>query len=100
MDYRKQFLELRKRYIEKRFGALNPEQRSAVLTCGGAALVLAGAGSGKTTVIINRIMCMLLFGTAYESDFICFEPDEEDVRQLKTCVEGDGIPDERLSQML
>ncbi|MBQ4094242.1 MAG: UvrD-helicase domain-containing protein [Oscillospiraceae bacterium] len=100
MDNYSEFLALRKKYIEKRFSALNPQQRKAALSSSGAALVLAGAGSGKTTVIVNRILCLLEFGCAYDSDEICYAPTAEDVEVLQVCLDGYAQPDERLRDML
>jgi len=67
---REQFLELRKRRIENEYKHLNDMQRKAVLAGEGPLLLLAGAGSGKTTVLINRIANLIRFGTGGESDFI------------------------------
>lgn len=61
------YLNLRDRYIESRFLALNDAQRVAALHTQGPELILAGAGSGKTTVLINRIINLLKFGTAYKN---------------------------------
>ena len=64
------FIALRQKALERRFSHLNPMQREAVFQVYGPILILAGAGSGKTTVVINRIAGMVKFGDAYNSAYI------------------------------
>ena len=100
-DIRNDFLALRRKYIEHRFSGLNDQQRTAALCCSGAVLILAGAGSGKTTVIVNRIMSLLQYGDAYESDEVYPEPTEEDIGELNALLGGkQAIPSERMTLML
>lgn len=63
-------LQLRKRIIEKDFSRMNDMQFKAVTTVKGPLLILAGAGSGKTTVIVNRIINLIKYGNSYNSDKI------------------------------
>ncbi len=83
-----EFLTLRRQIIEKEFGRMNDKQLEAVLSTEGPLLVLAGAGSGKTTVLVNRVANLLQFGCASNSDEIRFEPTEQDLRLMRACVDG------------
>ena len=63
------YAAVRRAVIEQRFSSLNDKQREAVFSTEGPLLILAGAGSGKTTVLINRIINILRFGEGLESEF-------------------------------
>ena len=74
------YLNANKALFQKYYGErLNPEQCRAVLTAKGPLLILAGAGSGKTTVLVNRICHIIKYGTAYESEYSPSHVTEDDV---------------------
>ena len=77
------FLKARKRHIAAQFSNLNTMQQEAVLTTEGPLLLLAGAGSGKTTVLINRIANIMRFGRGSDSNEIPDTVTEEDVLFLE-----------------
>lgn len=86
---RSQICELRDKIILKEFWRMNDMQLKAVLSVDGPLLILAGAGSGKTTVLVNRIANIMKFGKAYKSDKIYAQVDENTLSLMEKYYEGD-----------
>jgi len=85
-QYMNRFIAARRRYIASQFAGLNDMQLEATMTTEGPLLLLAGAGSGKTTVLINRIANLIRFGCGSDPA-VNDVPDtvtEEDVEFLES----------------
>ena len=91
-----EFVSLRRRLIEREFSRMNDMQRRAVFHTDGALLILAGAGSGKTTVLVNRIANMIRYGKAYASGEVPAALTAEDCDRLRECLASGRAPDEGL----
>ena len=96
----REFTAAKRRAMEKYFSNLNDMQREAVFTVNGPLLILAGAGSGKTTVLVNRVANMIYFGNAYfdETRFAGVSP--ADVQFLNDYAEGRESDSERLKSIV
>lgn len=90
----RQFCAARRAIIEQDYRSLNPEQRKGVMATEGPLLLLAGAGSGKTTVLIQRIANLLQYGCASDSEEVPDWVTEEDAAFLEAyCAAPDADED-------
>ena len=84
IDFRERYIAARRAVIARDLKRLNPMQRKAAMTTEGPLLLLAGAGSGKTTVLIQRVYNLLTYGRGSDSDFVPEWATEEDLTFLET----------------
>ena len=80
------YLSVKRRLFDKAFSELNERQREAVFSVNNPLLILAGAGSGKTTVLVRRIAFIIRYGNAYFSDYVPYGTDENKVAELERAM--------------
>lgn len=95
-----QICELRNDIIKKEFSRMNQMQLKAVLSVNGPLLILAGAGSGKTTVLVNRIANLIKFGSAFNSEIIEGRVNENTYSLLNSYYNGDNSVYEQIKNVL
>ena len=97
MDYN----TLKRNALTSFFSRTNEMQRKAVFQVKGAVLIIAGAGSGKTTVLCNRIANMMRFGNAYlDNEVRDITPEEEQFLEAFPSMEKSPENAERLAQIV
>ena len=94
------FVTARRHYILSQYQNLNDMQKEAVATTEGPLLLLAGAGSGKTTVLINRIANLIKYGRGSDSNEVPDTVTEDDVLFLESLQEPVSELDKRRADYL
>ena len=92
-DFKQRYIAARRRVIAGDLRRLNDAQRQAAMTTEGPLLLLAGAGSGKTTVLIQRVYNLLTYGRGSDSDFVPESAAEEDLAFLESFPEHPSPPE-------
>lgn len=96
-----QYNNLKKQLIKNEFKHLNSAQLKAALTSKGALLILAGAGSGKTTTVISRIAYLLKYGNAYENSIsLPAGVDENFITYMQSYADSGVAPDEYITDII
>ncbi|MCI8497281.1 MAG: UvrD-helicase domain-containing protein [Clostridiales bacterium] len=100
MSLQTEFSAVKRALLEKEFARMNDRQREAVFRVEGPLLILAGAGSGKTTVLVNRIANIIKYGNAYHSDTVPEEVSGMDVQAMQAALESGAPLTEDLVEMM
>ncbi len=87
-----EFLTLRRKIIENEFSKMNDMQKKAIFNVNGPVLILAGAGGGKTTVLVNRITNLIKYGDAYNDTQVPDFVDEAYIEKMRLAEKAKSIP--------
>ncbi len=91
MDIANRYLRLKRALFEKCYASLNAKQRDAVFSVNGPLLILAGAGSGKTTVLVKRVVFIIKYGNAYYDDTIPEYIDEKYISEMEYALSCEDV---------
>ena len=91
------FVRAKRALFDKHYSFLNSKQREAVYSVNGPLLILAGAGSGKTTVLVNRIAHIIKYGDAYYTEDVPEFMTEDTLSDLEDAI---NLPGEQIEKYL
>ena len=88
---------IKRQLFDRYYHTMNEKQREALYCVNGPLLVLAGAGTGKTTVLVNRIAHIIRYGNAYED---CSDVPGITQQSLAAMEEALSLPPQELCPLL
>lgn len=94
---RLQYTVQKRKLFDKYYSHLNKEQRECIYTVNHPLMILAGAGSGKTTVLVTRLAHIIRYGDAYMTDFV---PESCTAEELQSMAEAMDFEGEQLGTYL
>jgi len=98
---KEEFLKLKRKILINEYQNLNEMQREAVFRVSGPSLILAGAGSGKTTVLVNKIAYNIKYGNAYYSENVPEDLTDFDLLYMENYIEyPDKDFEERIIELI
>lgn len=97
---KERYLAAKRGLFDRYYASLNEQQREAVYHILDPLLILAGAGSGKTTVLVRRIAHIIRFGNAYHSDFMPSSVTEGAVTELEALAQRTSLQPKELEELL
>ncbi len=98
-ELQNRYLAVKRRLFDKYYSFLNERQREAIYHINSPLLILAGAGSGKTTVLVHRIAYIIRYGNAYYSNYVPFDIGMAHVEALEE-AEKAPLTREELGELL
>lgn len=94
------FIALKRRILENEYNYLNSVQKEAVFHTNGAMLILAGAGSGKTTTLVSKIAYLIKYGDAYYNKSIPGDIGSDELEMLELMSQMEGVPPKGITEMI
>lgn len=92
--------ELKKIFLENKFSKMNDMQKKAIFQVNGPVLILAGAGSGKTTVLVNRIVNIINFANSYNEETLNEDVSSNDYEYLNEIKDSADYDINRIKKIL